>query len=236
MVDFTQRSPESEIMDTYTGTTEELDIILKDINRVNSLLGGYQITLNGVFELIAIKNKKSYTILDMGCAEGTMLRKLALEARKRNITVNLIGVDLNKQGLELATIYSTHFPEISFIECNILTADFSHLDIDVVMTTLTLHHFSDTGVVQFVNQFNTLASLGVVINDLQRSPLAYYLFKAFSFFFIRTEIAKKDGLLSIRRAFKKQELLGYANQVKNASHTIKWKWAFRYVWVLKKKW
>ena len=56
-----------------------------------------------------------------------------------------------------------------------------------------------------------------------------------SLFFIRTEIAKKDGLLSIRRAFKKEELQHFASQVSNVSHYIKWKWAFRYVWVLKKK-
>ncbi|MEH6746959.1 MAG: methyltransferase domain-containing protein [Maribacter arcticus] len=235
MVDFTRRSTEIEIMDTYSGTTKELDTILQDINKVNRLLGGYSITLNAVFELLTLEKKESYTILDMGCAEGTMLRKLAMEARKRNISLKLLGVDLNKQGLELATYYSTEYPEITYLEADILTADFSPYNIDVVMTTLTLHHFTDEGVIQFVNQFNSLASLGVVINDLERNPIAYYLFKAFSFFFIRTEIAKKDGLLSIRRAFKKKDLMRYAAQVKNASHQIEWKWAFRYVWVLKKK-
>lgn len=235
MVDFSQRSDDIELMDNFKGSKDELRVILQDINRVNQLLGGYTITLHAVFELISIKLKESYTILDMGCAEGTMLRKLALAARKRNIKVHLIGVDLNEQSLQLAREYSADYPEISYMQCDILTEDFSHLSIDVVMTTLTLHHFTDKGVVQFVNRFNNLATLGVVINDLERSPIAYYLFKAFSFFFIKTEVAKKDGLLSIRRAFKKNELLGYAAQVANASHDIKWKWAFRYAWVLKKK-
>lgn len=235
MGDFKKRSKEKEFMDSYKGTTEALDIILQDINRVNRLLGGYTITLDAVFELLMTKNKKSYTILDMGCAEGTILRKLALEARKRHIGLRLIGVDLNTQGLELAKTYSKDFSEITYLECDILTADFSHLDIDVVMTTLTLHHLSDTDVVQFVKRFNQIASLGVVINDLQRSSIAYYLFTVFSLFFIKTEIAKKDGLLSIQRAFTKRELWAYAEKVKDTFHCIKWKWAFRYVWVLKKK-
>ena len=177
MVDFNKRSTQIEIMDTFKGTTGELDTILQDINRVNKCLGGYAITLNAVFELLTDNTKKSYTILDMGCAEGTMLRKLAIEARRRKVSLNLVGVDLNKQALELARIYSKDFPEINFMECDILTTDFTHLKIDVVMTTLTLHHFTDNGVVKFVNQFNTMASLGVVINDLQRSRLAFYLFK-----------------------------------------------------------
>ncbi len=235
MVDFTQRSSEVEIMDTFSGTTDELKTILQDINRVNKLLGGYNITLDAVFELLEKKGKESYTILDMGCAEGTMLRKLAIKARKRNVTLKLIGVDFNEQGLQLAKQYSADYPEISYLNTDILSADFSRWDVDVVMTTLTLHHFSDEGVIKFVNRFVVIAKLGVVINDLERSPVAYYLFKAFSFFFIKTKIAKKDGLLSIRRAFKKEELQHFATQVTNASHIIKWKWAFRYVWILKKK-
>lgn len=235
MVDFTERSSEVEIMDTFSGTTNELETILQDINRVNKLLGGYSITLDAVFKVIARKEQESYTILDMGCAEGTMLRKLALAARKKKMKLNLIGVDFNKQGLQLAQQYSTDYPEISYLNTDILKTDFSEWNVDVVMTTLTLHHFTDEGVVEFVNRFVEIAKLGVVINDLERSPAAYYLFKAFSLFFIRTEIAKKDGLLSIRRAFKKEELQHFANKVANVSHFIKWKWAFRYVWVLQKK-
>ena len=235
MVDFSQRSSEIEIMDTFNGTTDQMEFILKDINRVNRFLGGYQITLDAVFQMISEESKKSYTILDMGCAEGTMIRKLAMEARKREIDLKLIGIDMNAQGLELARRYSQDFPEINFIQGDILQTDFSKMEIDLVMTTLTLHHFSNAGVLQFVDRFAQLASLGVVINDLHRSPLAYYLFKAFSFFFIRTTIAKKDGLLSIRRAFKKKELQAYAAQLPDVSHRIKWKWAFRYVWILKKK-
>jgi len=235
MEDFTHRSSEVEIMDTFSGTTVELETILKDINRVNKLLGGYKITLDAVFEMIGSVFKESYTILDMGCAEGTMLRKLADEGRKRNIKLHLIGVDLNGQSLELAQKYSIDYPEITYQKADILTSNFSQMNIDVVMTTLTLHHFTDEGVVQFVNRFVKLASMGVVINDLERSPIAYYLFKAFSFFFIKTEIAEKDGLLSVRRAFKMRELQDFAKQVKNATHHIRWKWAFRYIWVLKKK-
>ena len=57
MIDFKHRSEEVEIMDTYKGTSSELELILNDINRVNNLLGGYRITLNAVFELLRFKKK-----------------------------------------------------------------------------------------------------------------------------------------------------------------------------------
>ena len=235
MIDFKHRSEEVEIMDTYKGTISELELILNDINKVNNLLGGYRITLNAVFELLRFKKKESYTILDMGCSDGTMLKKLASAARKKNMDLKLIGIDLNAKALELAKRNTIDYPEISYIQADILLHDFSNLKIDIVMSTLTLHHFTDDGVLKFVNRFVQLASIGVIINDLERSPVAYYLFKIFSWFFIKTEIGKKDGLLSIRRAIKINELRQIAHRVSNVTHHIQWKWAFRYVWVLKKK-
>ena len=51
-------------------------------------------------------------------------------------------------------------------------------------------------------------------------------------FFIKTKTAKIDGLLSICNGFKKHELLTYSEQMPSFKHTIKWKWAFRYLWVI----
>ena len=48
-----------------------------------------------------------------------------------------------------------------------------------------------------INEYVELAKIGIVINDLQRSGLAYYLFKLFSLIFIKTDVAKIDGLISI---------------------------------------
>ncbi|MGC1515049.1 MAG: methyltransferase domain-containing protein [Maribacter sp.] len=222
-------------MDDYQGSMEELDIVLKDINRVNTILGGYAITLNAVFQLLEDNPQESYTILDMGCAEGTILRKVALAARKRNIKLMLVGVDLNEDAIELARTYSTDFPEIRYLNQDVLTADFSTTEIDVVMTTLTMHHFSTPQILEFALRFNALAKLGVVINDLQRSRVAYVLFQLFSLFFINSEIAKTDGLISIRRALTKKEIKGLAAQVPQVEHSVSWKWAFRYLWVMKRK-
>ena len=74
--------------------------------------------------------------------------------------------------------------------------------------------------------------MGVVINDLQRSKLAYYLFKGFSAIFIRTAMARRDGLISIGSGFTREELQDFAKDLPMVQHRIRWKWAFRYVWVM----
>ena len=235
MIDLKVRSDQKEILDDWQGDSHELECVLKDINRVNRILGGNSITINAVIGLIQEHPKESYTILDMGCAEGNMLRSLAIAARKQHLNLNLIGVDLNRDALTIAKKASIDFPEIVYHEKDILSADFSDFSCDIVITTLTMHHFQNSEILNFAQQFTLLASIGVVINDLHRSALAYYLFKGFSLIFIKTKVAKIDGLTSIRRGFLKSELLTLAKSLTNVHHEIDWKWAFRYVWIMRKQ-
>ena len=116
---------------------------------------------------------------------------------------------------------------------DILKIDNHTFHCDILINTLTMHHFTDEQVLVFLKKFTQLARYAVVINDLQRSRLAYYLFYLFSSIFIKTKIAKIDGLISIRRAFIKKELQGYSEEIRGTTHSIDWKWAFRYVWILK---
>ncbi|MFD0797601.1 methyltransferase domain-containing protein [Maribacter chungangensis] len=235
MIDWTRRSEQKELMDDFTGPVGELATVLQDITRVNRILGGNKITVDAVFKLIGEFQKESYTILDMGCADGNMLRNIALEARKRTIDVKLIGVELSSDAVMLARKASEDFPEISYHIKDILTADFSDFNCDIVTTTLTMHHFNNEGILQFLHQFERLSTIGIVINDLERSKLAYWLFKAFSRLFIRTKTARIDGLISITRSFSRSELEAFAKKLPKLDHRISWKWAFRYVWVMRKQ-
>ena len=84
-----------------------------------------------------------------------------------------------------------------------------------------------------MKQFVKLAQVGVIINDLHRSKIAYLLFRLFSRIFIKSHVAKNDGLVSIASGFKKEELKIFAQQLKLAHSEITWKWAFRYLWLIK---
>ncbi|NNE75713.1 MAG: SAM-dependent methyltransferase, partial [Pricia sp.] len=82
MTDFTIRSTTIEIMDDLSVDGQMLKRVLNDINRTNRLLRGYAITISAVERLIRGHPKKSYTILDMGCGDGTMLKKVTVWARR----------------------------------------------------------------------------------------------------------------------------------------------------------
>ena len=76
--------------------------------------------------------------------------------------------------------------------------------------------------------------MGIVINDLQRSKLAYKLFKIICMLFSLSKMSREDGLISILRGFKKKELEEFSKKLNLKNYTINWKWAFRYQWIIVK--
>ncbi len=233
MADFTKRNRDPELMDDCGVDGTMLRKVLDDIDRTNNLLGGNRITINGVELLMQEHRQASYTILDMGCGNGSMLREIVKLGRRLGIDIEAIGIDLSETGLDIAKAASSDFPEIRYLKRDILALAADDLKCDILLCTLTMHHFYDENIPVFLHQFTKLASIGIVINDLQRSPLAYYLFRGFSAIFIRTKIAKHDGLISIKSGFTKMELEHFAKELTSVKHEIQWKWAFRYLWVMR---
>ena len=229
------RSLIPELMDDPTLDEDRLQAALKDVTLVNRYLGGQQITIDGINHFTSKFPQKTYTIVDLGCGDGAMLRKIAEYACKNKLDFQLLGLDLNAKSIALAKSKSVNYPEIQFLQKDILELNQDTFSCDIVTSTLTMHHFTDAEIETFLKQFLAISKLGVVINDLQRSRVAYVLFKAFSAVFMKTYIARHDGLISIKRAFTKNELLTFTQKLPLESYKLKWRWAFRYLWILEKQ-
>lgn len=232
LINLSKRSTQPELMDDFQDTLEKLRLVFADINRVNTILGGSSITINAVAKLMQSQTKDLYTVVDMGCGDGYMLRKLSSYCEKRKIKVRLIGIDLNEQALEIAKELSKNNDNIEYYHQDILALKSTDFNCDIIMNTLTMHHFEEADLIAFLKKFNELAGIGVVINDLHRSSWAYCLFKLFSLIFIQTQTAKIDGLISISKGFFKSDLLKYSKSLPDSTHRITWRWAFRYLWVM----
>jgi len=84
------RSNEPEIMDDFAMEGEILRDALDKIAKINQLLGGNQLTLHGVQELIQkIPKAIEITIVDVGCGNGDMLRTLANFGFENNLNFNI---------------------------------------------------------------------------------------------------------------------------------------------------
>lgn len=229
------RTDKSEIMDDFNLEGENLRDALDKIAKINQLLGGNKLTLLGVKSLL--KNASSdteITIVDVGCGNGDMLRILADYGLKNNLKFKLIGIDANNFTVNHAISLSTKYSNISYRCEDIFDKAFTELKYDIVLSTLVLHHFKEDEIIKTLRLFYTNAKLGIVINDLQRSLIAYRLFQALCFVFRLNPLSREDGLISILRGFKKEDLIRFSEKLNFKKYTIEWRWAFRYQWIISK--
>ncbi|MFT7330703.1 MAG: 2-polyprenyl-3-methyl-5-hydroxy-6-metoxy-1,4-benzoquinol methylase [Roseivirga sp.] len=232
-IDTTNRSTEIEIMDDLDMSGEALINSLDQLANINKWLGGNKTTIDSLKTILKTQAKdKTISIVDLGCGNGDMLRKVAHFGKKNDYKFNLLGIDANQTTIDYAIKLSANFPEITYKKEDVLSKEFATHTYDIAMCTLFLHHFEDHVALDFVQTLLKNAKIGVVINDLHRHWLAYYLFKLLTSV-IGNKMTREDGLTSILKAFKRIDLEGFSKKL-NYKSTITWRWAFRYQWIINK--
>lgn len=233
MVNTTYRSTEVEIMDDFSVQGEMLKESLDQLANINKWLGGNLVTLNGLQKILKKQPKNNLlTIVDLGCGNGDMLREISKYGKKNGYNFTLIGIDANQHTIDYAEQLSENYDEISYRKQDVFAEDFQTIKYDVVLATLFLHHFTEEDIIKLLKPIVKNASVGVVVNDLNRNALAYYLFSGLCLF-IKNPMTKQDGLISILKAFKREDLKRMSDKLQIKSRIV-WKWAFRYQWIIQK--
>jgi len=233
MVNTKYRTREVELMDDFTMTGKLLANTLDQLANINKWLGGNSITLSGLKKLLKNESKsRPITIIDLGCGNGDMLRKVADYGKKQGYNFKLIGIDANEYTVNYANKLSQDYKEISYLQQDVFSNQFKNLNYDIVLSTLFLHHFSEEEIVTLLSLVLKKSTIGIIVNDLHRHAMAYYLFELLCLT-IKNQMIKKDGLISILRGFKRVDLERISKKL-NVDIYIKWKWAFRYQWIIRK--
>ncbi len=232
MIRFKERSTDIELMDDLSLDENQIKSILKDITLANKLLGGNRITIKALDRFFKEHPREKYTIIDMGCGDGNMLRAVADHCAQKHITAQLIGLDLNEKSIKIAKESSSGYGNIRYLTQDVLALKPEEFHCDILLCTLTLHHFSQEQIHIFIKKFASLATIGIIVNDLDRNKISFALFKIFSHVFIKTSIAKHDGLVSIKSGFAKDDFHIFSRSVPAMHHKVRWRWAFRYEWIL----
>ena len=227
---FRKRSNAPEWMDDLSQPTSEVSRALADIKKVNRWLGGDRVSIHGLKPFLEGKQKTPLHVLDMGCGNGDFLRHLNRYCTRRHIPVTLTGWDRNQKSLECGQ-YLHGAGDIRF-ECrDILSFPPLPKGEVVIVCNLFLHHFTDGQILEILKNWRDMGCRAVVVNDLHRNPLAYYLFHVFGFIFRLSRMARHDGLVSILRGFTRRDLKRF-NRELGREGSVRWMWAFRYLWVL----
>ena len=229
MINLTNRSYKKEILDRDDIPFADIKQNMKELNTINTLLGGHNITIAGLKKLIAHHNsEKPITVCEIGCGGGDNLKAISNYCIKKNIPVNFIGIDIKPECIAFAKQQYPHLNS-TWITSDYKKTDFTGHKPDIIFSSLFCHHFTEAELITMMQWMKQHAAIGFFINDLHRHTLAWYSIKWITKFFSKSYLVKNDAPLSVARGFKKNEWQQIFKKAGISNFSIKWKWAFRYL-------
>jgi len=193
VIDLTRRATDPEMLDEGVPDEEALRS-LADIRFVNRWLGNRGRLASIVRPYLEASPRPR--LLDVGCGSADIPAYL-LSKTPRLVAV---GVDIKLLHLEAAP------REVRRVRADVRALPFPPRTFDVVMASLFLHHFDGPEVADVLRGLFALTRGALVINDLRRARLPYAFARATFPLLLRSRVSRNDGLLSIRRAFTRDEL------------------------------
>ena len=225
------RSPEKELLDADDVSFADIKTCMKELNTVNTLLGGHSITLAGIKEFKGTNS--ALHICEIGCGGGDNLVAIAKKYADTDLNLRFTGVDIKKECIEFAAQQYPHL-NVQWVTSDYSKVDFGDDKPDVIFSSLFCHHFKDEELVKMLQWMYQNSISGFFINDLQRNSIAYYLIKALTAAFSKSHLVKHDAPLSVARGFTKKDWKTYFVKAGITNYSIQGKWAFRYLIVCKK--
>ncbi len=221
---FRHRSLEKELLDRDDIPAADLFQNLRELDFINHWLGGYDISFNALKRVL--QKGKQYTLVDIGCGGGDTLKRIANWNRKAGFALELYGVDLKPDCI----VYAGENLKSSgaALICDDYRNTYRHLQkVDIIHACLFCHHLTNDDLKELV-QFALSNRAILVINDLERNPVAHYSIKLLTRLFSKSYLVKNDAPLSVLRGFKKKEWLDILKQSGATRFSVRNKWAFRH--------
>jgi len=190
---------------------------LIDLAQVNALTLAYRPTLNFLSTLP--RQPQPLRILDVGSGGGDMLRRIARWASKRNIAVQLTGIDLNPHAARVAQELTPAHLNINFLTGNIYAYTPAQLP-DIILSSLVTHHLSSEELVSFLAWMQTTAQRGWFINDLRRTRTSHTLFRVLATAMRWHRFVRHDGPVSIRRSFREPDWVSLLNAANIPANSV----------------
>ncbi|REG84063.1 methyltransferase domain-containing protein [Algoriphagus antarcticus] len=228
MSKFAQRSKEKELMDDLNCSGEELNQTLRELKTINRWLGGNYVTTSGLAKIFRSHPQDSYSVADIGCGGGDMIRVMDDWAKSQKKAIDFTGIDANRNIIDLAAVRLADLPKVVWRAQNVFDTEFSEEKVDISTCTLFTHHFTDSELVKLLISLREKSRLGIVINDLHRHPLAFYSIKWLTRLFSQSKMVQHDASLSVLRSFSREDWKRILRSAQIEHFEVSWHWAFRW--------
>ena len=209
---FRQRSYELEHLDKGDYTPEEYEGCIVELQRVNQWLGDASAMRNSLLKDIEAEGLQSFSVLDVGAGSGELMRVAARWSRETHRDARLVGLELNERSAKAILDESREGEPIGSVRGDAFQLPFADRQFEYVLCSLFTHHFRDPQVVELLREMGRVARRKVLVIDLHRNAVAYFLYTTVLRLFLHNRLIREDGALSILRSFKMEELESLGQQ------------------------
>ena len=193
-----KRRPTLELLDTDSGTLEEVEGSLRDLRSFNQHLGGVAATRDLIHAVARRTGKTHFSLLEIAAGTGFV----PMQARR---DLSNDGINLDVTLLDRAPTHLPRNGNAHKVAADALNIPFSASAFDLVSCTLFLHHLAPEEVVKFARESLRVSRVAVLVNDLVRHPLHLALAYA-GVPIYRSRITRNDAPASVKQAYTIEEM------------------------------
>lgn len=221
---FTERSTDTELMDTEAVDFSEFRDCLKDLASVNRLTLTHGPTLRWLARATrGMKPGDRLSLIDVGFGYGDMLRAIHRWCNSMGFEPDLVGVDLNPWSAASAKEVTPSDVRIRYETGDIFAFE-PREPVQFIVSSQFTHHLSDTEVSRFIAWMECTATRGWFISDLHRHALPYYVFRILSRVAGWHRFVQHDGPISIARSFRRADWDRLAHAAGLPPETVRIEW------------
>ncbi len=133
-------------------------------------------------------------------------------ARQLNVKIKVVALDINFKMLNYAHKKIRAYPEIHLVQGDIHSPPFGENSFDVVINSLSLHHFTRIQAVNILRMADLMSRSGFIINDLHRSRIAHAFILILTRLVTKNRLTRHDAPVSVMNAFTPSEMAEMAQE------------------------
>lgn len=177
----------------------------RQFGRINRILAGWKTIYFNHIKPVIKKSGGTASVLDIGSGGGDILFMLNELCRQDGFNVQFTGIDPDERAMDfvnsLDNSSNIHFKKM--LSSGLVAAGKSF---DIVLSNHVIHHLDSSALASLCRDAEKLATKQVLFSDIERSDAGYAAFACAAPLLFRNSYIVRDGLISIKRSYRKEEL------------------------------
>lgn len=228
-----------EVMDDPSLDPRKHAAALRGLRRINALSGSIRIVWPAIAAAVRRRmtsgNGGPLRLIDIACGGGDIVIAVKRKAERAGLGIDVIGCDFSDVALDHARIAAEGAGvRVAFERHDALADPLTHPlpHGDVVMSSLFLHHLTETEAVTVLRRMRDAAGDTVLINDLRRSGPGFAAAMVVTRLLSRSPVVHADGPRSVQAAWTLDELAVLATRAGMPNAVVKrcFPWRMRLEW------